>query len=55
MENNIKINIPKVYKIDTENSTFDCIKFKKIQKTIIKWSEEHFAVEIKDRGSALSY
>lgn len=47
---NININIPKGYEIDIENSTFDCIKFKKIQETIIKWNEEHFAVEIKDKG-----
>ena len=27
----IKINIPKGYEIDKENSTFECIKFKSIK------------------------
>ena len=30
----IKINIPKGYEIDKENSTFECIKFKLIKKDI---------------------
>lgn len=30
----IKINIPKGYEIDKENSTFECIKFKPIKKYI---------------------
>lgn len=32
----IKINIPEGYKIDIENSTFECIKFKKKQINIWK-------------------
>lgn len=31
----LKIQIPKGYKIDIENSTFECIKFKPIKKDII--------------------
>lgn len=30
----VKINIPKGYEIDKENSTFECIKFKPIKKYI---------------------
>ena len=30
----IKINVPKGYEIDEENSTFECIKFKPIKKEI---------------------
>lgn len=29
----VKINIPEGYEIDKENSTFECIKFKKIHQT----------------------
>lgn len=32
----LKINIPEGYEIDTENSTFECIKFKPIAKV---WSD----------------
>ena len=40
----IKINIPKGYEIDKENSTFECIKFKSIKKYITydKISEKLF-------------
>lgn len=30
----LKIQVPKGYKIDKENSTFDCIKFKPIKNTL---------------------
>lgn len=30
----VKIQVPKGYEIDTENSTFECIKFKPIKKDI---------------------
>ena len=30
----IKIQVPKGYEIDKENSTFECIKFKSIKKNI---------------------
>ena len=46
----LKINIPKGYEIDKENSTFECIKFKKMPKTIIKWDSLNFAVEVQDEG-----
>lgn len=35
----IKINIPKGYEIDEENSTFSCIKFKKKSKEINIWKD----------------
>ena len=35
----IKINIPKGYEIDEENSTFECIKFKPIKKNNITYQE----------------
>ena len=35
MEKEIKINVPAGYEIDRENSTFECIKFKK--KKPVKW------------------
>ena len=40
----VKINIPKGYEIDKENSTFECIKFKLIEKYITydKISEKLF-------------
>ena len=46
----LKINIPKGYEIDKKNSTFECIKFKKIAETIIKWDSLNFAVEVQDEG-----
>ena len=33
-EKSLKINIPKGYEIDRENSTFECIKFKPIKRYI---------------------
>ena len=33
-EKSLKINIPKGYEIDKENSTFECIKFKPIKRYI---------------------
>jgi hypothetical protein len=46
----LKINIPEGYEIDKENSTFECIKFKKIPETIIKWDSLNFAVEVQCKG-----
>lgn len=39
MEKEIKITPPEGYEIDKENSTFDCIKFKRIVK---RWKDERF-------------
>ena len=39
MEKEIKITPPEGYEIDRENSTFDCIKFKKIKET--SWREKN--------------
>ena len=36
----IKINVPKGYEIDKENSTFECIKFKPVQKKLPETWEE---------------
>lgn len=36
MEKEIKINCPEGYTIDKENSTFECIKFKPIEKELPK-------------------
>jgi hypothetical protein len=41
MEKEIKINVPDGYKIDKENSTFECIKFKPIVKELPKTWEEY--------------
>lgn len=46
----LKINIPEGYEIDKNNSTFKCIKFKKIPETIIKWDGLNFAVEVQDEN-----
>lgn len=35
----IKIDIPEGYEIDKENSTFECIKFKKKSKEINTWKD----------------
>lgn len=45
----LNINIPEGYEIDKENSTFECIKFKKINHTI-KWNSSRFGVEIQKDG-----
>lgn len=34
-----KIEIPKGYEIDKENSTFECIKFKQIENTVKTWED----------------
>ena len=39
MEKEIKINIPEGYEIDKENSTFECIKFKKKNELPTTWEE----------------
>jgi hypothetical protein len=39
MEKELKITPPEGYEIDRENSTFDCIKFKKIKET--SWREKN--------------
>lgn len=40
MSKEMKIVPPEGYEIDTENSTFECIKFKKIEKSLPKtWKE----------------
>ena len=44
----LKINIPEGYEIDKENSTFGCVKFKKINT--IKWNSSKFGVEIQKDG-----
>lgn len=36
----IKINIPEGYEIDKENSSFECIKFKRVKKELPKTWEE---------------
>ena len=35
----IKITPPEGYEVDKENSTFDCIKFKPVEKKILTWYE----------------
>lgn len=40
MNKEMKIVPPEGYEIDTENSTFECIKFKKIEKSLPKTWEE---------------
>ena len=35
----LKIEVPKGYEIDKENSTFECIKFKKKEANIKTWSD----------------
>ena len=45
----LKINILEGYEIDKENSTFERIKFKKINPTI-KWNNDRFGVEIQKDG-----
>lgn len=40
MEKEIKINIPEGYEIDKENSSFELIKFKKIEKKLPRTWEE---------------
>ena len=40
MEKEIKINCPEGFEIDRENSTFECIKFKPIEKELPKTWEE---------------
>ena len=35
----IKITPPEGYEVDKENSTFDCIKFKQVEKKNLTWQE----------------
>lgn len=35
----VKINIPEGYEIDKDNSTFECIKFKKKDEGINTWKD----------------
>ena len=43
----LKIQAPKGYEIDTENSTFECIKFKPIQK-YIKYEDVYDTILVND-------
>ena len=46
----LKINVPKGYEIDKENSTFENIVFKKVDDIVIKWNKKYNGIEIKADG-----
>lgn len=48
----IKIKVPDGYKIDKENSTFECIKFKPIKKELPKTWEEYCKNHPRKEGEA---
>lgn len=52
MEKEIKINVPDGYKIDKENSTFECIKFKPIEKKLPKTWEGYCETHSKRKGES---
>lgn len=52
MEKEIKINVPDGYEIDKENSTFECIKFKPIEKKLPKTWEEYCETHSKRKGES---
>lgn len=54
----IKINVPEGYEIDKDNSTFECIKFKPIKKSLLMkmWQKKLFddtCFFINDKGNVL--
>lgn len=49
-----KIQVPEGYEIDKENSTFECIKFKKINNTIRYEDIEHKLANALDSRSVVS-
>ena len=52
MEKEIKINIPDGYEIDKENSTFECIKFKPIEKKLPKTWKEYCKTNPRRKGES---
>ena len=52
MEKEFKIKVPDGYEIDKENSTFECIKFKRIKKELPKTWEEYCETHPRRKGEA---
>ena len=50
----VKINIPEGYEIDKENSTFECIKFKSINKKYITYKDVCDNIFAKNYGYYIS-
>lgn len=50
----LKIQVPEGYEIDKENSTFECVKFKKIKNTIRYEDIEHKLANAWDSRSVIS-
>lgn len=52
MEKEIKINAPDGYEIDKENSTFECIKFKPVEKKLPKTWKEYCETHPRRKGES---